>query len=145
MSQYVQNKYNINFGPNFTWQHSKASVNKSANADFWAISAWGSAGVTFKKSFEVNTDINFEVREKDPRFSQNNNFTKWNASMVKRFAKDVLELKFGVYDILNQNRGYSRNFSSYSFTETYNTTLKRFWLVTLTWNISKNGKPVSGF
>jgi hypothetical protein len=65
--------------------------------------------------------------------------------MVKRFAKDVFELKFGVYDILNQNRGYSRNFSSYSFTETYNTTLKRFWLVTLTWNISKNGKPASGF
>jgi hypothetical protein len=145
LGQYVQNKYNVNFGPNFNWQHSRASVNKSANADFWQISAWGSAGVTFKKSFEVNTDVNLEFRQKDPRFAQNNNFTKWNATMVKRFAKDVLELKFGVYDILNQNRGYSRNFSSYSFTETYNTTLKRFWLVTLTWNISKNGKPSNGF
>ena len=56
-----------------------------------------------------------------------------------------LELKLGLYDILNQNRGYERNFNSYSFTETTYNTLKRFWLFTVTWNISKNGKPATGF
>jgi hypothetical protein len=59
--------------------------------------------------------------------------------------KDVFELKFGVYDILNLNRGYQRNFSSYSFSETYYETLKRFWLLTLTWNFSKNGGPAKMF
>jgi hypothetical protein len=145
LGQYLKDKFNLNFGPEFKWQHSKASVNKAANADYWQISAWGSAGLTLKKSFELNTDVNLELRQKDPRFSQNTNYTKWNAYMLKRFAKDVFEVKFGVYDILNQNRGYNRNFNSYSFTETYNTTLKRFWLLTLTWNISKNGKPATGF
>jgi len=66
--------------------------------------------------------------------------------ITKRFFKgNDLEVKFGVYDILNQNRGFSRSFSSYSFTESYYTTLRRFWLLTLTWNISKNGKPATGF
>jgi hypothetical protein len=55
--------------------------------------------------------------------------------------ENQLELKFQVYDILNQNRGYQRNFSSYSFTETYYNTLKQFFLVSATWNFAKNGKP----
>jgi hypothetical protein len=55
-----------------------------------------------------------------------------------------LEIKFGIYDILDQNKGYQRSFSSYNFTETYNQTLRRFWLLTVTWNLSKNGKP-AGF
>jgi outer membrane receptor for ferrienterochelin and colicin len=97
------------------------------------------------QKFEINTDANFQYRQKDPRFTQNNNFTTWNANIVKRFMKDEFDLKIGVYDILNQNRGYQRNFNSYSFTETYNNTLRRFWLVTLTWNISKNGQPAKGF
>jgi hypothetical protein len=145
IGQYVANKYRFDMGPNFSWRRSSASVNKSANAEYWQLDGWASAGLTLAKSFELSTDANLEIRQKDPRFPANNNFAKWNASATKRFAKDVLELKFGVYDILNQSRGYDRNFNSYSFTETSYTTLKRFWLLTLTWNISKNGKPASGF
>ena len=54
-----------------------------------------------------------------------------------------LELNLGVYDILDQNKGYQRNFNSYSFTETYYLTLRRYWLLTVTWNIAKNGKPAT--
>jgi len=57
----------------------------------------------------------------------------------------VLEAKVSVNDILNENRGYDRTFTDYRYTETYYNTLKRFWMVTLTWNFSKNGKPTSDF
>ena len=36
-------------------------------------------------------------------------------------------------------------FNDYRYTETFYNTLKRFWMVTLTWNFSKNGKPTSDF
>ncbi len=146
VSQYVENKYNFHVGPNFTWNRSRASVNEFANAEYWQISGWASGNVNLPKKFDLGTDINFQLRQKDERFPANNSFTTWNAYVTKRFLKEnALELKFGVYDILNQNRGYNRNFNSYSFTETYYNTLRRFWLLTLTWNISKNGKPASGF
>jgi hypothetical protein len=144
IGQYVKDKYNFHMGPNFTWNSSKASVNSSANAEYWQISGWAEGNVTLPKSFEIGTDVNFQSRQKDPRFPANNNFTTWNASLTKRILKNELEFKIGLYDILNQNRGYNRSFNSYSFTESYYNTLKRFWLLTLTWNISKNGKP-SGF
>ncbi len=144
--RYVENKWNFYFGPRFSWVHSKASVNSSANADYWQIEGWGEGNVTLPKKFEIHTELNTQLRQKDPRFTKNNNFTKINAELVKRFFKgNDLELKFGIYDILNQNRGYDRDFNSSSFTETYYTTLRRYWLFTVTWNISKNGKPVSNF
>ena len=146
VSQYVENKYNFHVGPNFTWNRSRASVNEMANAEYWQISGWANGNVTLPKKFELGTDANFQFRQKDERFPAQNSFTTWNAYLTKRFFKEnALELKLGIYDILNQNRGYNRNFNSYTFTETYYNTLKRFWLLTITWNISKNGKPASGF
>jgi Outer membrane protein beta-barrel family len=144
IGQYVKDKYNFHMGPNFTLNKSKASVNTSANAEYWQIDGWAQGNVTLPKNFEIGTDINFQARQKDPRFPANNNFTTWNASLIKRVMKNELEFKVGVYDILNQNRGYNRSFNSYSFTESYYNTLKRFWMLTVTWNISKNGKP-AGF
>jgi hypothetical protein len=143
ISQYEKDKYNFHIGPNFNWNESKASVNSAANAQYWQISGWASGSVTLPYKFELGTDINYQVRQKDPRFPTNNSFTTWNANVIKRVMKNELEFKFGVYDILNQNRGYNRSFSSYNFTESYYNTLKRYWLFTLTWNISKNGKPAS--
>ena len=145
-SRQVENKFDFYINPEFSWNRSKASLNKSANVDYWKIEGSAQAKFTLPKKFELGTDVNTQIRQKDPRFAQNNNFTTWNAAITKRFFKDnAIELKLGLYDILNQNKGYQRDFNSYSFTETHYTTLRRFWLLKLTWNISKNGKPASGF
>lgn len=145
VSQTIPDKFDFYFSPSFTRNRSTASVNAAANADYWQVEGWSQARVMLPKKFEISTDANFQMRKKDPRFTQKNNFTTWNASVTKRFMKDVLEFRLVVYDLLRQNRGYQRNFNSYSFTETYYTTLRRFWLATITWNISKNGKPATGF
>ena len=142
--RYVEKKFNFYVGPSFTWNHSHASVNSAANADYWQLDGWAEGRFTLPKNFEFSTDANYHAREKDPRFTARNNYTTWNASLIKRMFKDnKLELKLGVYDILDQNKGYQRNFNSYSFTETYYLTLRRFWLFTVTWNIAKNGKPAT--
>ncbi|HLF45999.1 MAG TPA: outer membrane beta-barrel protein, partial [Chitinophagaceae bacterium] len=145
VSQNTPDKLDFYFSPSFTWNHSTASVNASADADYWALSGWSQVRVILPKKFEISSDANFQLRQKDPRFTQNNNYTTWNVSLTKRFLKDMMEFRLGVYDILDQNRGYQRNFNSYSFTETFYNTLRRFWLATVSWNISKNGKPATGF
>ncbi|HEY6503612.1 MAG TPA: outer membrane beta-barrel family protein, partial [Chitinophagaceae bacterium] len=113
VSQYVENKYNFYFSPNFTLNSSKASVNTSANAEYWQIAGYFGGEVNLPKGFRINTDANMQYRKKDPRFPAANSFMTWNGSATKGFFKNELELKFAVYDILNQNRGYQRNFNSY--------------------------------
>lgn len=141
-----ENKFDFYFGPEITWNKSEGSLNSGANAKYWQAELWGSGRVYLPGKFEISTEISSEFRQKDPRFTNNNNFTRWDAHITRRFFKNNdMELKASIYDILNQNRGFQRSFSSYSFSESYYTTLRRFWLVTLTWNISKNGKPATGF
>ena len=146
LNQYVPEKYNFYISTGFGWNHAKGTVNKSANADYWSVNGNASGRVTLAKKIDLGSNISTQFRQKDPRFSNRTNFTNWNANIAKRFMKDdKLEIKFEVMDLLNQNRGYDRNFDSYSFTETYYNTLKRFWLLSATWNISKNGKPAKSF
>src|SRR5688572_3815958 len=146
ISKHVENKYNFYLGTNFNRNHSKASVNTAANAKYWQMDGWANGNFTLPHKFEIATDMNFQLKQKDPRFTQNTNYATWNATVIKRLMKEnALELKFTVYDILDQNRGYQRSFNSYSFTESYYTTLRRFWLVSLVWNITKNGKPATTF
>ena len=143
---YKAEQHNVWLSANFNLNDSKATLNSRATADYWSINLNGSGSKTFAKKYEVGSDVSLQMRQKDPRFPDNNSFTTWNGYLIKRFFKEnQFELKVQVNDILNQNRGYSRDFGSYSFTETYYTTLRRFWLVTATWNISKNGKPTKMF
>ncbi len=139
----LEKKLSFYMNSTVTQNISKASVNAAADIKYWQFEAWGEATLTLPAKFELRTDVNTEIRQKDPNFPANNSFTKWNAALTKRFFKDnALELRLSIFDILNQNRGYDRNFNSSSFTETYYNTLKRFGGLSIIWNISKNGKPV---
>jgi len=141
VNQHEKDKYNFYIGPNMTWNRSRASINSASDVNYWQIAGWAGGNITLPAKFEIGTDLNFEFRQKTEDFTQNSNFTIWNASLTKRILKNQLEFKVGIYDILNQNKGYQRNLTSYSFSESYYNTLKRFWLFRITWNISKNGKP----
>ena len=143
--KYVDGKYNFNIRPNYSFNHSASDLNTSANIDYWQLSLWSEGSVTLPGKIEVKTDLRFEVRQKDPRFPANNNYTLWNASVGKKFFQNKLEAEFGVNDLLSQNRGFDRNFSSSSFTETYYNTLRRYWMFTVTWNFNSNGAKPAGF
>lgn len=145
VSQYVPDKFNFYISPRFAFYRSTSSLNSDANASYWQLNGWAEGHLTFAKTFEIGSEMNYEMRQKDPRFPQNNNYLLWNASITKHLSKGLFDLKFTVNDILDQNRGYQRNFNSYSFSETYYNTLRRFYLLSFTWNFSKNGKPVKDF
>jgi hypothetical protein len=146
VDKYVEDKYNFGIRPNYSFNHSTSDLNPGANIDYWQFSSWINGSVTLPGKIDLNTDMHIEIRQKDPRFPANNNYTLWNASIGKKFMQNKLEAEFGVNDLLSQNRGFTRNFNSSSFTETYYNTLRRYWMLTVTWNFNSNGaKPTSGF
>ncbi len=146
IDKYVEDKYNFGIRPNYSFNHSTSDLNSGANIDYWQFSSWINGSVTLPGKIDLNTDMRIEIRQKDPRFPANNNYTLWNASIGKKFMQNKLEVDFGVNDLLSQNRGFTRNFNSSSFTETYYNTLRRYWMLTVTWNFNSNGaKPTSGF
>ena len=146
ISKEKENKYDISLGSNIGITKATNSVNSTANASFRTLSLNADAGVTILKKFELNSGVQYDTKQKDPNFPANNTYTLWNASLKRKFFKDDLEAGILVNDIMNQNRGYDRTFTDYRYTETYYNTLKRYWMLTLTWNFNKNhAKPTNDF
>ena len=145
ISKEKEKKYEISLNPGISWVKAENSISSAAAANYWQVGVRADAEITFLKKFRFETDLNFKAKQKDPRFPSKNQFTIWNASLTRFIFKEVLEASVSVNDILNENRGYERTFNDYRYTETFYNTLKRFWMVTLTWNFSKNGKPTNDF
>lgn len=145
ISKQKEKKYDISFNGEITRINTKSSVNTGALANYWQGNVNADIEITLPFKFILQTEVNYRTKQKDPRFPAKNTFTLWNASLIRNFFKDKLEAQVSVNDILDENRGYDRNFSENRYSETYYNTLKRFWMLTLTWNFSKNGKPASDF
>jgi hypothetical protein len=87
---------------------------------------------------EVVSDCNFQFQPKNKAFNNNINIIQWNASVEKKLLKNEQGvIKFSVNDILNQNTGYNRYISGNSINESNRLVLKRYFLLTLTWNFMK--------
>ncbi|MEO6251762.1 MAG: outer membrane beta-barrel protein [Ferruginibacter sp.] len=147
ISKEKEKKYDISLRPEINWVNAKNSINESASAKYWQLGVQTDIEITFLKKFRFETELNYKAKKNDPRFPAKNKYTLWNASLKRYIYKELLEASFSVNDILNENRGYDRTFTDYRYTETYYNTLKRFWMVTLTWNFAKKGtsKPQSDF
>jgi Outer membrane protein beta-barrel family len=97
------------------------------------------------KKFTLGSDVEFNIRQKTNQFDKNTNNTVWNAFLSKDLHDNMFTIKFSVNDILNQNNGFSRVATSNYFNQTIRERLQRYWLLTFTWNFSKNGKPSKGW
>ncbi len=140
-SKWVENKAGDNlfgFGVrnSFTQNKNKSTINQSSAANFKMASGASYINVAITKKLNLNTELEYESRQKDARFTQNNNFALWNSELNYEIKKNVFNLNFKVKDLLNQNRGFSRNFTSYNYNESYFNTLKRYWLLTATYKFN---------
>lgn len=88
---------------------------------------------------QFNTSAEISLREKTAVFTDNNNVTKWNAWLAKKFWKSNSgEIRFSVFDILDQNIGLRRTANSNFISENRYDTFRRYWLLSFTWNFTKN-------
>jgi hypothetical protein len=118
------------------------NVSKSSQViNYWSNTIRGSGTLHLPWKTQISTDINFNIRQKTEAFPDNRNVFLWNATLSKKLFKDETGLlSIEMRDVLNQNLGFSRDINeSYIQQRTYET-IRRFWMLSFTWNFSKNGK-----
>jgi Outer membrane protein beta-barrel family/CarboxypepD_reg-like domain len=75
----------------------------------------------------------------------NQTIPMWNASLAHQiFKKRNGEIKFSVRDLLNQNQAVGRSIGDNYIEDSRNLVLKRYFLVTFTYNLSKGQQQRSG-
>lgn len=88
---------------------------------------------------EISSAAVFNFQPANRTFDNSFNYVTWNAGIEKKiFSSESLVLKFEINDILNQNRGYGRFANGANIYEIDRFVVRRFWLLSATWNFSKN-------
>lgn len=130
----------MNARADFDFNQSLSSIRPDVVTQFWVTTYYAEANYKIAKRYEIGSDVTFNYRQQTETFSQNLNTIIWNAYVKALFLeKKNLEAKIGCNDLLNQNIGFRRNAQSNFVNENTYTILKRYFMVSLTYNFSQGG------
>jgi hypothetical protein len=114
----------------------RATINTSVPS-YWSSESQADGSVQLPKKFEIGTDVHFIFRQPTAVFTSNNTIIRWNAYAGKKFLKShELELKISVFDILNQNIGFTRTAQAGILTQNSYSTIRRYGMISLVWNFT---------
>jgi hypothetical protein len=135
-SRYKEDKYEFSLEPKITYNDNRATINTSVPS-YWSSESQADGSVQLPKKFEIGTDVHFIFRQPTAVFTSNNTIIRWNAYAGKKFLKShELELKISVFDILNQNIGFTRTAQAGILTQNSYSTIRRYGMISLVWNFT---------
>ena len=134
-----EKKIELNLEGNISYNDNRSTIS-SFSTSYWSSNTQFSSTFQLPAKFEFGTSVDLLLRQKTVLFDHNNNVVKWNGWVGRKFLKkSQLELKASVFDILNQNLGYSRIAQNGIITENTYNTIRRYGMLNLIWNFTKNG------
>ena len=138
LSKYKEKKFDIWLRSQFNYNFSKSTIQQNFTTNYWTIEHQLNANVSLPWHLVINTDFDYNIRQKTNVFTTNNNVFLWNAYFGRRLLKnDKAIIKITANDILNENKGFTRNINSNTLTQQSYTTLRRYFMLAFTWNFSK--------
>lgn len=138
-------KQKLNVGLNASMAYSKVSYSvkttNSLDQKYYTQTYNVDLSYMGLKNWVFNSDFDYIVNT-GLGAGYNQTIPLWNSSIAHQlFPKKNGELKFSVNDLLNQNKSISRNIGDNYVEDTRTLVLKRYFLLTFTYNLSKGSKP----
>jgi hypothetical protein len=142
----IKQKLNLGINASFAYNKVTYSINSASNQNQQYYTQTYSSDISYLgwKNWVLNTTFDYYVNTgRGEGFNQS--IPHWNASIAHQlFKKKNGELKFSVNDLLNQNQSISRNVGDNYIEDTRSLVLKRYFLLTFTYNLSKGQRPQNG-
>ncbi|NQX54809.1 TonB-dependent receptor [Pedobacter panaciterrae] len=132
--------YSFSIGSNYVVSSSSLqSVNNNRKGFFSSASFY----TKLPYDFFIGADAQYNYMAKNQLFNRDFERLIANAYFGKNFLKEEnLKLMIRGNDLFNQNTGYERYSSANGFTESRNTTIRRYFILSLTWDFTKFGKSL---
>ncbi|SEO78578.1 Outer membrane receptor proteins, mostly Fe transport [Mucilaginibacter gossypiicola] len=139
LSKYKEKKYDawISAGPTYTINSS--SLNTVLNNNGRGFNANGGFNIYLPGKFQIGSDGNYTYNAPTKSFPQDFRRFLLNANVSRTFMKDALKATISGNDLLNQNTGYNRTGSANVLTQERYTTIRRYFMFSLTWDFNKVG------
>ena len=129
----------LSLSAQYNYSKTKYSVYLAHNAKYFIQEYDVDLGWRLPKGLFLAADFDYRINN---QYSTGFNtiVPLWNASISKQMLHfNRGELKFSARDILNRNIGINRNASQNYIEDTRTSSLRRFFLLTFTYNITKTG------
>ncbi len=136
-------KLNLSLSAGVNYSKSKYSIQSTKNSKYFNQEYSAEIDWQLPKGFFFATDFNYTVNNYTAGF--NAKVPLWNASISKQMLHfNRGELKFSVKDLLNQNIGISRSTNQNYIEDRQVNNLRRFFLLSFTYSLSKTGLNTAG-
>jgi hypothetical protein len=131
-----------NLGP--TYNTNESSVQKEINSNGWGINGYGGFTVQLPLKFEIGSNTEYQYQAKTKSFNTSFSRVIMGARISKKFLKsDGLKLTLSGNDLLNQNVGFRRSASGNTISQNTYTTIRRYFMGSISWDFSKMGGPTA--
>jgi hypothetical protein len=135
-----EKKIELSFSGSATYTTSTSSIQTGYATKYWTYNLHPDFDFFLPLKFQIHTDLDYTFRQRTSVFDNNTNIAFWNAWFGKKFLKgDQLLIKISANDILNQNKGITRNVSSNFISQQTYSTIQRFFMLSVVWNFTKAG------
>jgi hypothetical protein len=126
----------LSINPDFSYNENHASISVYNNS-YWSSGISGDGYVTLPWKLQLNSSVRASLRQRLPQFDKDINVVLWNAWVSEKLLKgDVLECRFTVYDILDQNKGLTRSAQANYIVENSYNTLRRRAMLSVIYNFN---------
>ncbi|MFP5041885.1 outer membrane beta-barrel protein [Parasediminibacterium sp. JCM 36343] len=133
----LKEKLDLNLTATSTYNIVKNSIQVQSNSDYFTQSLSAEPTYTFKGGWVLGSTFDYTFYTGRTE-GYNTSVPLWNASFSKLlFKKQNGELKFSMYDLLNQNVSITRTVTNNSVQDVQTNVLQRYFSVTFTYNLRK--------
>jgi hypothetical protein len=140
MGKYKEKVLDCSFRANAIYTTSTSSIQTNITTKYWSYELQPTLDFSLPLKMQIHADLDYNFREKTSAFDNNTNVALLNAWLGKKLLKkDQLLIKISGNDILDQNKGISRNVSSNFISQTTNSTIQRYFMLSFVWNFTKAG------
>lgn len=131
----LKDNFDMNFVTTPTYNIAKYSIQPSQNANYFSLILGVEPTYYTKSGWVLSSNFNYTYYG-GRATGYNTSVPLWNASIAKQlFKKKQGEIKFTVFDLLNQNVSVTRNITDNYVQDVHTKVLTRYALLTFTYNL----------
>lgn len=139
----IKEGFDMNFSSNSSFSFARYTLQPQQNGDFFTQTFVAEPTVYTKSGWVFSTDFRY-IKNTGRAEGFNTNIPLWSASIAKQlFKKKDGELKFYVFDLLNQNQSLTRNVTGNTIQDVSTVVLKRYFMISFTYNLRSFGAPAA--
>jgi hypothetical protein len=139
----IKEGFDMNFSSNSSFSFARYTLQPQQNGDFFTQTFVAEPTIYTKSGWVFSTDFRY-IKNTGRAEGFNTNIPLWSASIAKQlFKKKDGELKFYVFDLLNQNQSLTRNVTGNTIQDVSTVVLKRYFMISFTYNLRSFGAPAA--